>query len=226
MIRFAGVVLGLVFAVNAQATVLDDLRVKAATDKVDYVAQIEKGEQVFLTQYVNTSNWPKVWIYQIIDASPEEVAAVFFDYAHHKDFFPSMYQSDIKQWINPREAKVQYSISVPVVSDEVYTVHDILSAYDGGKSFLVTWKMLQGIHTVDTVGSIKMEAHGNKTIIEYYNFVTPGGRLARLRAVRNKALATVSQTAWALDKETVRRAKEEDARMKSDVAKVRTALGL
>ncbi len=214
------VLVGLAIPAFAQAGILEELKEL----NPQYAAQVERGEQVMLTQG-SQGPWPKAWVFRTIDARPEEVAAVFFDVETHKDYFPNVYRSAITSRVNPTTVEVEYALSVPIVSDEVYTVRDILSAYDGGKAYKVEWTMLKASSSRHIEGYILIESFGEKTIIEYYNYIIPGSGMSSLPFVKGKAMAQLAQTVTALAKETVRRRSEQADRLADLVLRIRQALG-
>jgi hypothetical protein len=207
--------------VSAFAGIYEELREINA----NYPAQIDRGEQIMLTQGAQ-GPWPKAWVFRTIDATPEEVAAVFFDAATHKDYFPNVYRSEVVAQPNPTTVEVEYALSVPVVSDEVYTVRDVLTSYNEGKAFKVEWTKLRATSSRHIEGYLLMEEHQGKTIIEYYNYVIPGSGVSGLPFIRNKAMAQLNQTVAALAKEVERRKAEQGDRLQELVRGIRQALGL
>src|SRR5262245_57415956 len=135
MSKFAfATVLAVVLTQAAHAGVYDKLT-------PEQKAKIDKGEQVVVTQEVASSAWPKVFIYQRIDATPEEAAAVFHDY----EAVPG-YQNDItKAKIVSRSGAstvIDYKLETPWAS-EAYTVRDTVSLVDGGKTYRDDWKLVK-----------------------------------------------------------------------------------
>src|SRR5882757_85911 len=64
-------------------------------------SQIEEGLQVVVIEDVDGKPWPRIKIYRFINASPEEVAAVFFNFENAKSFVPNIFKSEISNKISP-----------------------------------------------------------------------------------------------------------------------------
>jgi hypothetical protein len=167
-------------------------------------ANVERGRQVVLTHDEPSSPWPRMHVYQFIDATPEEAAAVFTDYERHSTYIPNLRESRISYRADELTAEVDYVLRVPLAPDERYTVRDRLSIPDDGESYLVTWTLVRASSTRATDGSVRFERYWNEqlnsagTLMVYSNFVTPGSRLARLPFVRGKAMAQMRDTAGAI----------------------------
>jgi hypothetical protein len=121
-------------------------------------ATINNGGQVFLTWDVSGSAWPRACVYQHIDAMPEEAAAVFTNYERHLTFIPKLLKSTISRVIDPVTAEVDYTLSVPIVADEHYTVRPRLSTYNGGASYKVGGK--RALRAPARQGTARRNAHG------------------------------------------------------------------
>jgi hypothetical protein len=215
-------VAGLAVAVSAQAaSVYDELR----TNNPTAADQVDRGEQVTLTQKAQ-GPWPKAWVYRIIDARPEEVAAVFWDFPSHKEFYPGVYKSEISNRVSSTTLEVDYSVSVQVFPDEHYTVRDTLSTYEeGGRAYKVEWTKVRATSTRHIEGYILIEPHRGKTIIEYYNYIIPGNSLAGFPGVPGKAMAQLNSTVAALGNETERRRREQAGPLADLVRQLQNALG-
>jgi hypothetical protein len=174
------------------------------------------------------SPWPAVTIVTYVNATPEESAAIFIDYASHADFIPSTKLSRVSRVHAPADVEVDYVVALPIVSDERYTVRDRLSR--DGSGYRVDWTLVRASSTKATVGHARFTAaiHPKTgkpaTRFEYHNFVTPGSRLASMGFIKNRALKEMEQTAAAFAKrfETQRLNLQT---MSSRIAALRAALG-
>jgi hypothetical protein len=89
----------------------------------------------------------------------------------------------------------------------------------------MSWELVKARTTQESEGWLRAEVYSpGYTLIEYYNFVVPGGKLAGMRAVRKRALAQLSETVEALKKEVPRRKKEEAERFQKNLQAIREAL--
>jgi len=166
---------------------------------------IDSGRQVVREEKVRNSAWPRVSVQQFIDATPEEAAAVFTDYARHSTYIPGLKKSVVSRRVTPRVMEVEYLLFVPFYADEDYTVRDSLSTYDGGASYRVDWTKVRARSTKEIVGSARFEPYRNErtgkdgTLITYVNLVAPGQFLAG--PLKGRALKQVRETVTALAKQ-------------------------
>src|SRR6185437_7379068 len=121
----------------------------------DQQKTITQGKQVFLTQDDPSSAWPKVWIYQSVSATPEEMAAVYTDYELETQYVPGLKKAKISNIVNPRTIDVDYVMNVPIFPDEQYTTRNTLSASDG--AYRIDFTLLHASSTKATVGYARFE---------------------------------------------------------------------
>jgi len=161
-------------------------------------AALDVGRTVVTTEQRPTSAWPAVTVYAFVDATPEQAAAIFTDVEAHTTYIASVAKSRISRVIDSATMEVDYTLRVPVVSDEEYTVRDHISR--AGDSYRVDWTLVRASSTKATVGHALFVPYTNArtgragTLLEYFNFVTPGSRLAGIPFVRNRASAAVRET--------------------------------
>jgi hypothetical protein len=154
------------------SSLLEDLDAKQ-------VEEVARGGQVVILQAVEGNPWPRVRVYQKVGATPQEVAAVFFDYNNAKFYVPNVIKSNISRQVAACAAEVDYGIDVPILPDEYYTVLNTLtSETDGG--YLVTWHLVRALQTKGSEGNLKIENWKGGAVIRYTNFVTPSSAMARL----------------------------------------------
>lgn len=159
------------------------------------------GAQEIVREQRAGSPWPAVTIVTWVDATPEEAAAVFTDYARHTEFIPSTKLSRISKVHSAADVEVDYIVALPIVSDEEYTVRDRLSRDSAG--YRVDWTLVRASSTKGTIGHARFTPAVNPktgrpgTRFEYHNFVTPGSRIAGLGFIRNRALKEMEATAAA-----------------------------
>ena len=191
---------------------------------------IDDGRQVFLTWEVGGSAWPRACVYQYVDATPEEAAAVFTNYERHRAFIPNLRKATISRVIDPVTAEVDYTLRVPIVADEHYTVRDRLSTYNGGASYRIEWTLVRATSTKATDGSVRFEPHRSDraprdgALMAYCNLVTPGARLARLGVIRSRAMAQVREAARAIVTEIERERALDRVLLDAELRTLRSAL--
>ena len=198
--------------------------------RADQRKAIEAGGQVFRTWEVPQSSWPRACVYERIDATPEEAAAVFVDYERHRSFIPGITKSTISRVVDPATAEVDYTLDVPIVADEHYTVRDRVSVDSGSGSYQVDWSLVRASSTKATVGGVRFEpfrADGDaaaSTLMAYCNLVTPGSRLAKLGFIKSRAMKQVRETAHAVATEVRRERTTDRALLDAQLTALRAAL--
>lgn len=143
-------------------------------------ARVEAGEIVYTPQQVAKMPWPRAVVYRTVAASPQEVMAVFTNYAAAPEFVPNVVQATIVRTIQPGQQEVRYELSVPLLPNEVYTATNTLSRREGGKVLEVSWRAGEARYFRSSIGKIEVAPNGNGSIIRYTNLVDPGTRFASL----------------------------------------------
>lgn len=184
--------------------------------------QISKGTQIIQIEEVEGCPWPQVTIFQKVQAKPDEVAAVFFDFEDSKRFIPNVLNSKISRTISPAVLEVDYAINVPILPDEYYTVRNTLSQ-PNPNCYDISWKLLKAVQTKDSVGSFQTESWEDETLIRYRNLVTPGSRMAGL--LRSIAIGQMEGAASAIVERAETLKKSNPKELKTKVQKMRAALG-
>lgn len=194
----------------------------------DQKAQFEKGEQVFITEDKADSPWPATHIYQFINATPEQAAAVFTDYELGKSYIPKLKKSTISALIDPATRQVDYTLKVPVFPDESYTIEDRISTYDDGNSYRVDWKLIVADTTKDAVGHVRFEPYRdgerNGALMVYYNFSIPGSVMASVSFIERMAMQHTRDTANAIVKQIETEKTDHPDLLEQQVNTLRTAL--
>lgn len=159
-------------------------------------AKVLAGQQVALQEEVEGKPWPRLRIYQLVKATPVEVAAVFFDYNNSKTFVPDLLHSKISKKISPCVMEVDYEVEVPILADEAYTARNDLKATEGG-GFRVTWNLIRALQTKDATGHLRIEPHGEgEAVICYTNLVTPSSGMAGI--LKKIAIGRMEKTVHAM----------------------------
>lgn len=154
------------------ASLVEDLNPKQLED-------VAGGSQVLVLQEVEGHPWPRVQVYQKVNAKPEEVAAVFFDYQNAKSYVPKVIKSEVSRQISPCVAEVDYGVDVPILPDEFYTARNTLTSEPDG-AYMITWSLVRALQTKASEGNLKIENWKDGSMIRYTNFVTPSLGMAKL----------------------------------------------
>lgn len=184
--------------------------------------EVLAGGQVMLQEAVAGKPWPRVRVFQLVRATPEEVAAVFFDYENSKTYIPDLLNSRISKTVTPLVLEVDYEVDVPILADEAYTARNELRAIHGG-GFHVSWILLRALQTKGAEGNLRIEPHGERdSVILYTNLVTPGSGMAKV--LKTLALARMQKTVHAIVEKVESQKKNHPRDLARQVAVLRAAL--
>ena len=198
----------------ATAGLLDDLTREQR-------AELEKGDLIVLEQDISGKPWPRVRIYKKIQATPEQVAGVFFDYNQAKTFIPDVLESTISKKISPGVMEVDYAVEVPILSDEVYTARNEMKAL--GEGYQASWTLLRALQTKAAEGNLLIEPFENGTsVIRYTNLVTPSSGMAKILKI--PALSRMQKTVLAIGQKVEQQKSKNPAELAAQVARLREAL--
>jgi hypothetical protein len=198
----------------AFAVAFISVHLEAQTTSVELTADhrriIDAGEQVFVTRDSAKTPWPMAWVYQFIDAQPEEAAAVFADAERQVDYVPDLKRSTVIRTIAPGVIEVAQEMRVPIVPDEWWEVRDSVSAHDDG-SYRIAWTLVRARTTKSVTGYAHFEPYSNAltgrrgTLLTYHNFAVPGSRMAKFGPIKRHALKKLRETARAIRGEVERK---------------------
>jgi hypothetical protein len=188
--------------------------------------RFEHGEPVQVLQALPDSPWPRSTIYQFIEATPEQSAAVLSDYALQSSYTPRVKTSRVLSTGNG-ETDVEYVISIPIYPDEHSVSRQRVVAT--GAEYRVEW------HTVVdstargsiTKGSATFRPLTNRrtgkagTVMIHDQTVTPASMFARVPMVRNKAIEASRDAAAAIRKQVEHEVTGDPARLQAQIARMR-----
>jgi hypothetical protein len=199
---------------TATAGLLDDLTREQR-------AELEKGDLVVLEQDIPGKPWPRVRIYKKIQATPEQVAGVFFDYNQAKTFIPDVLESRISKKISPGVMEVDYQVEVPILADEAYTARNEMKAL--GEGYQASWTLLRALQTKAAEGNLLIEPFENGTsVIRYTNLVTPSSGMAKI--LKLPAMARMQKTVLAIGQKVEQQKSKNPAALAAQVARLREAM--
>lgn len=181
---------------------------------------LERGQQVVVKEEVEGRPWPRLRIYQKVAATPEEVLAVFCDYAQATTFVPDVIKSEISRMISPCVLEVDYQIDIPMLPDESYTTRNSLSS--SGDSYKVAWVLVRALQTKASEGTLRVEPAEGGALLCYTNLVTPGSSMAGL--LRIPAIERMKTTVAAIVKKVEKQKAEAPAALKKQILRLREAL--
>jgi len=193
------------------------------TDSLDekQLGALQRGEQVTINENVEGMPWPRISVYRMVNASPEEAMAVFFDYNRACDFIPNVKKSEISKRINAASQEVLYSVDVPILPDEVYTMRN--SLVGTAKGYRIGWTLVEATTMKAADGSFESEPLGGQCLVRYQNLVDPGSKLAG--ALRGFASQQIQKTVVAIAEEIESQKQKSPNELKRKVDLFQEAVG-
>jgi hypothetical protein len=141
---------------------------------------LNSGKPVVLEEEVPGNPWPRFTIYQLVKATPAQVAAIFWDCERDPEYIPNCTKVSVLSRPSPGVVEAEYTLKMPfLIPDEIYVSRNELQHSPDG-SYGVTWKVLRSRYTKSCSGTLRLEGHEGGTLIRYSNLVEPGSRIAKL----------------------------------------------
>lgn len=196
MLRTALGFLALVGAVVANAGLIDEV---PSGER----GQLESGQVVVKSQKVPQGPWPKLQLYQVVNASPEVVWDLFTDYDSASVYTPNLISAQVIAENSNGTKDVKFTVKVPVLQKISYTVQNTYRKK--GASYEVDWKLLKSPLAKSSDGSLRIEPYGNdQTLMCYTNLCVPVTNL--VAGMKNEALKEAKNTVAAITAEAQKRA--------------------
>ncbi len=138
------------------------------------------GKTIETEENVEGSAWPRFRVYQLVKAEPKSIAAVFWDCRRDPEYIPNCSAVTILSHPSPSVIEATYTLAMPfLLPDEVYVSKNVLRK-PSETSYEITWNVSEARYTKSAMGSIRIEPHGQGSILRYANLVIPGSRIAGL----------------------------------------------
>jgi hypothetical protein len=187
------------------------------------LARVERGEPVQVLEAVADSPWPRSTVYQFIEATPEQCAAVLSDYALQSSYIPKLNTSRVLA-VHGKDTDVEYVINIPIYPDERSVSRQRVVA--SGDEYRVEW------HTVVdstakgsvTIGSATFRPMVNKltgktgTLMIHDQRVSPASMFGRVPMVRNKAVEASRDAAAAIRRQVEHEVTRDPSRLRAQMA--------
>lgn len=187
-------VTALAFTAPARSVMTNEL---SAADR----SKLEAGESVLITVEKPGATWPEVRIYRKVKATPEGVTALFLDYENANSFIDNLKSAVVENEPDANTKDVRYTVKLPVIFTISYLVRNRYEKTPEG--YTVHWNLLEALFAKSAVGSLRVEPHGDITVICYTNHVEPATRL--VAGLRGHAIKEASNTVDAIVAEAERR---------------------
>ncbi len=188
---------------------------------------VQNGGQV--VQFGAQKPWPSVTIYQRINATPEESAAMFFDYGNQVKYIPHLTKA-VAAAVSKTVFNVDYQVKLPFIPSwmggtENYSVRDEILSYDNGHSYEIQWSLIAGRgETVkSSAGYAKFEDLGGATLLAYYSYIVPGRSGSGLGFVIDGAKDSVKKAVTAIAKQVEKEKSDDKFLLQTQLEKLKAA---
>ncbi len=164
--------------------------------------ELAAGQVVVKSKAVSGAPWPRLSLYQVVNAPPAVLKNLFTDYASAPSYTPNLISADILA-TNPDGSKdVQYTTKVPILGKISYSVRN--SYITKGNSYEVDWTLIKSPLAKSSDGSLRIEPYGqNQTLLCYTNLCVP---ITSLPGMKEAALGEAKTTVRAIKAEAEKRA--------------------
>jgi hypothetical protein len=185
-------VTALALTAPAQSAMVEEL---SAADR----DKLESGQAVLITVEKPGATWPEVRIYRKVKATPEGVTALFLDNAD--SFIDNLKSAVVENEPDASTKDVRYTVKLPVLFTISYLVRNRYEKTPEG--YTVHWNLLESLFAKSAVGKLRVEPHGDTSVICYANHVEPATSL--VAGLRGHAIKEASNTVDAIVAEAERR---------------------
>jgi len=164
--------------------------------------ELAAGQVVVKSKAVSGAPWPRLSLYQVVNAPPAVLKNLFTDYASAPSYTPNLISANILA-TNPDGSKdVQYTTKVPILGKISYSVRN--SYITKGNSYEVDWTLIKSPLAKSSDGSLRIEPYGqNQTLLCYTNLCVP---ITSLPGMKEAALGEAKTTVRAIKAEAEKRA--------------------
>ena len=143
------------------------------------IEAVSQMKQVVHLEEVKGFKWPRVTLYQKINATPLESVAVFYAVEHQKNYIPNITKAKVVKQEIPTHTDVEYVMHMPwPLSDSNYT-HSHYLTYDKVLGYKVKWNMKKSSSANKVDGSAEFTNFNGATIMKYRSLIDPKSSLAK-----------------------------------------------
>jgi len=183
---------------------------------------LKTGKPLLVEEESPGNPWPIFTIYQMVKASPEAVAAVFWDCEQDPKYIPNCLSARIISHPKKRVVEAEYTLKMPFfLPDEVYVSRNELMIPDHDV-FEISWEVMKARYIKAGLGSIRITPMGEDSMIRYNNFVMPGSKIARI--MKAHASSQVAESVNALVQKVLDEQSHDAPLLESQLSALRKAL--
>ncbi len=163
---------------------------------------LNSGETLILEEEIPGKPWPRFIVYQLVKATPAQVAAVFWDLRLDSKYVPNCLSVKVISKPSTNVLDGEYTLKMPFfLPDEVYVSRNTLHRRTP-EDYEISWVVLRSRYTKSCSGLLSLQKHEKGTLLRYSNLVEPGSRIAGI--MKNNAGHQVVASVKALASQVAR----------------------
>jgi hypothetical protein len=118
---------------------------------------------------------------------------------------------------------VDYTLRLPVLGPENFTLWHQISAYDNGKSYRLDWHLVRADRTKASQGTSRIEALGAESVFAVTSFIDPGSPLASV--IKGEAIRQTRDAALGFAAQVEKELAQQQDLIEAQIGRLRAALG-
>ncbi len=142
------------------------------------ISALESGKQIIYKEDVESAPWPKLHIYQLIDATPLESLAIFLALDHQKNYLPNVVMSKPVKHVSPTEVYTSYELELPWPLSNSHYTHASDFTKVSESEYTAKWWVITSESAESVDGSAEFKEYKGKTMMAYHSLVKPKSMLA------------------------------------------------
>ena len=190
----------------------------------DQKAQLPSGKPVVTEEEVEGNPWPKLTINQLVKASPAQVAAVFWNSELDTKYLPNCSSARVIARPSRSVQEARFTLKMPLFLPDELHVSRITVKRPVLDTYEIAWNVLESRYSKECSGTIRIEPHGDHSLISYQTLVKPRGNFAGL--LRWPAQVIIVDSVKALARQVETEAATQSPLLSSQLQALGTALGL
>ena len=184
---------------------------------------LNSGETLILEEDLPGNPWPRFIVYQLVKATPAQVAAVFWDLRLDPKYVPNCLSVTILAKPSPHVIDGEYTLKMPLfLPDEVYVSRNTLHRRTP-EDYEISWIVLRSRYTKSCSGNLSLQKHEKGTLLRYSNQVEPGSRIAGI--MKNNAGHQVVASVKALVSQVAREMERPSDPLEKQMKALEESLG-
>jgi hypothetical protein len=134
---------------------------------------------------------PKLDFFKVLDCSPEEAAATYFDVENHPSYFKDIVRSRIDSTLSPSEIILRFKQHLFLWFYDESRVRNEFSK--SGEEYLLAWSIIHSEGAKSGKGLISFTPFGSKTLMQYTVLVQPSSFFMKFPLIRSIAIKRMSE---------------------------------